>query len=116
MFEKRTDALISFPRFIARFAFYLLISLLFIFSALLVGVLGYHFIADLSWTDSVLNASMILSGMGPVDEMKTPGAKIFASMYALFCGLIFVLAMGVVLSPLVHRVLHALHLEDRYER
>ncbi|MGE3610582.1 MAG: hypothetical protein AB7I27_13410 [Bacteriovoracaceae bacterium] len=113
MFERKSDKLIPFHKFVIRFILYFFISILFISSALMIGVAGYHWIAGLSWTDSLLNASMILSGMGPVDEMKTAPAKIFASFYALFCGLIFVLAMGIVLSPLIHRTLHILHLGDR---
>ncbi len=78
---------------------------------LLVGMAGYHWIAGLSWIDSLLNAAMILGGMGPVDEMTTVAAKIFASFYALFSGLVFVGAAGVLLSPLFHRLLHAFHLD-----
>jgi hypothetical protein len=80
--------------------------------ALGIGVAGYHWIAGLGWTDSLLNASMILSGEGPVDRLLTRGAKIFASVYALFGGLVFMITMGLVLTPLVHRLLHRLHIEE----
>jgi hypothetical protein len=76
------------------------------------GILGYHFIADLGWVDSLLNASMILTGMGPVDTLKTDGAKVFASAYALFSGVVFITATGILLSPIFHRVLRQFHLEQ----
>ena len=85
--------------------------------ALGLGVFGYHWIAGLSWIDSLLNASMILSGMGPVDRLPNNAAKIFASAYALFGGLVFIVTMGLILTPLVHRLLHRLHIEeDRRKR
>lgn len=80
--------------------------------ALLAGVLGYHSIAHLGWVDAFLNASMILTGMGPVDPMKDDAAKLFASAYALFSGVVFLSAVGVLLSPILHRILRAFHIED----
>ncbi|MEP7014614.1 MAG: hypothetical protein ABI925_04165 [Verrucomicrobiota bacterium] len=71
-----------------------------------IGVLGYHCIAHLSWVDSLLNASMILGGMGPVDPLSTTAAKIFASFYALFSGLAFIGIVSLLLAPFVHRLLH----------
>jgi len=81
--------------------------------ALILGILGYHLIAGFSWVDSLLNASMILSGMGPVGDLKTDAAKIFASAYALFSGLVFIGATGIMLTPVFHRVLHKFHIEER---
>ena len=75
------------------------------------GVLGYHFFGRLGWIDALLNASMILTGMGPVDTMQSVGAKIFASCYALFSGIVFITTAGVLLGPVVHRVLHKFHLQ-----
>lgn len=80
-------------------------------ASLAVGMLGYHYIAEQSWTDSYLNAAMILSGMGPVGELKSAGAKIFAGTYALYSGLALILIAGIILSPVVHRFLHKFHLE-----
>lgn len=79
--------------------------------SLSVGVLGYHLIAGLDWVDALLNASMILSGMGPVDPLTTVAAKVFASIYALTSGLVFIGATGILLTPLFHHVLHVFHLE-----
>jgi hypothetical protein len=79
-----------------------------------IGVLGYHIFAHLSWIDSLLNASMILAGMGPVgDPLPTNTAKIFASCYALFSGLAFIGIVSVLLAPFVHRMLHRIHAEER---
>ncbi|MDJ0706850.1 MAG: hypothetical protein QNJ46_26555 [Leptolyngbyaceae cyanobacterium MO_188.B28] len=97
--------------FVHKFLSYLGLSALFILLGLLVGILGYHWAAGLSWLDALVEASMILSGMGPISSLSTTSAKVFASLYALFSGLIFVLAMGVVLSPLVYRLLGKLHIK-----
>lgn len=80
--------------------------------SLAIGVVGYHQVAGLGWLDSLLNASMILTGMGPVDRMESPAAKLFASFYALFSGVAFLTSVGLLLAPAVHRVLHRFHLED----
>jgi len=77
-----------------------------------IGVLGYHYFNELSWLDSLLNASMILTGMGPIDPMKSDGAKWFASFYAIFSGVAFLSTVAVFLSPIVHRFLHKLHLDE----
>ncbi len=76
------------------------------------GILGYHFIAGLPWIDSLLNASMILGGMGPVDRLETSAAKVFASIYALFSGIVFIAVLGMLLAPFVHRIMHKLHIAD----
>ena len=91
--------------FIGKFLSYLSLSALFISLGLIVGIIGYHWAAGLSWLDALVEASMILSGMGPINPLSTTSAKVFASLYALFSGLIFVLAMGIVLSPLMYSLL-----------
>ena len=78
---------------------------------LFIGVAGYHWLDDLNWIDSLLEASMILGGMGPVSPIKTTSAKVFASAYALFSGLVFIGIMGIVLTPIAHRLLHKFHVE-----
>ena len=79
--------------------------------ALLIGMSGYHYLAGFNLVDSLLEASMILGGMGPINPLKTTGAKLFASGYALFSGLVFIGIMGIVLTPVVHRILHKFHVE-----
>jgi hypothetical protein len=83
--------------------------LVIIAAALGVGVLGYHFLAHLPWIDSLLNASMILGGMGPVDALSSDAAKLFASFYALFSGLVFIGVAGLLMAPFAHRLLHRFH-------
>ncbi len=80
--------------------------------ALVIGMVGYHILAGLGWVDSFENAAMILGGMGPVDQMSTTSAKIFAGLYAIFSGLMFLSIMGIVLAPIFHRVMHKFHLAD----
>jgi len=77
-----------------------------------VGVAGYHWLAGFGWIDAFLNASMILGGMGPVGELKTNAAKLFAAFYALYAGMIFLVVGGMLLTPVVHRVIHRYHWES----
>jgi len=84
--------------------------------ALGIGILGYHFIARFSWIDSLLNASMILGGMGPVGDLPSAAAKVFASFYALFSGLVFISVMGIVLAPAAHRALHLFHMDEEDQK
>ena len=79
---------------------------------LLIGLLGYHYTADITWLDALHNASMILSGMGPVVEIKTVSGKWFSSFYAIFSGVAFITNIGIVLAPVAHRFFHILHLEE----
>jgi hypothetical protein len=76
------------------------------------GTCGYHWFGQLGWIDAVENASMILTGMGPVDRMNTDSAKLFASLYALYSGIVFLASVGVMAAPFLHRILHSLHVDD----
>lgn len=76
-------------------------------------MLGYHFLEHLRWIDAFLNASMLLGGMGPVNPPVTDGGKLFAGIYALYCGLVVIMAAGLLLTPIAHRLLHKFHLEGR---
>jgi hypothetical protein len=80
---------------------------------LMIGVLGYHFTAQLSWMDAFLNASMILTGMGSVDRMPNDLAKVFSSLYAIFGGVVFLSSIALILTPLIHRVFHRFEIEDK---
>ena len=75
---------------------------------------GYRYYERLPWRDAFLNAAMLLGGMGPVNAPATPGAKVFAGLYALYAGLIFVVAVGIVFAPVLHRLLHRFHLEQEH--
>lgn len=104
------------PReFALRMLRYFLISSSLLAFSLLIGVLGYHMIADLNWIDSLYNASMILTGMGPVDLMKTDNAKLFGSFYAIYSGVAFLSTVAIFFSPIAHRLLHVLHVEEDEE-
>jgi hypothetical protein len=111
MFEHHSEPLASPAEFRRRMLFYGMITALMILSSLVIGILGYHDFESLSWIDSLLNASMILGGMGPVDTLKTNSGKIFASFYALYSGIVLLASVGVLFAPLFHRLLHRFHLE-----
>jgi hypothetical protein len=83
-----------------------------LFLCLLLGVLGYHHFGHISWIDAIHNASMILSGMGPVVTIESTAGKLFSSFYALFSGVVFITNIGLILAPAAHRLFHTLHLED----
>jgi hypothetical protein len=80
--------------------------------SLAIGMAGYHWLAGFGWIDAFLNAAMILGGMGPVGELTTAPAKLFAGIYALFAGLVLVGATGLILAPVLHRMMHRFHLDD----
>jgi hypothetical protein len=113
MFERRHQQLAPLPVFIRRVAVSLALSICLILVVLSFGIAGYHWIARFDWVDSLLEASMILAGMGPVNQLTTTASKIFASGYALFSGLIFIAVEGVGLSPIFHRMLHKFHIDDQ---
>ncbi|MFN2565755.1 MAG: hypothetical protein ABR499_12225 [Gemmatimonadaceae bacterium] len=97
--------------FVARVARSLAIGSGIVAVSLGIGVLGYHGLAGLSWTDALLNAAMILTGMGPVNEIATTRGKLFATCYALFSGIVFLSVAALVFAPVMHRFLHRFHLE-----
>jgi len=111
MFEHRRAPLLPRKEFIWRFVRYSALSIGMIGVSLGIGILGYHFLEGLSWIDALVNASMLLGGMGPVNPLRTIAGKIFASFYALFSGMILLVAVGVLIAPLFHRFLHRFHLE-----
>lgn len=112
MFEHRTEPLLPGHQFFWRVVGYLALSAAAIGFALGLGILGYHYLGGLPWIDALVNASMILGGMGPVDPITTPAGKVFVSAYALFSGLLFIGAASLVLAPFVHRIMHTIHLEE----
>lgn len=111
MFERKHEKIAPVPVFVRRLIVSVAIAGILAMVALFIGIAGYHWIAGLKWVDALLDASMILGGMGPVTPLTTNAAKVFASAYALFSGLVFIAVMGIVLSPIVHRVLHEFHVD-----
>lgn len=111
MFEKRKHPLASRATFYRRLAKSLLFATLLMVLSLLMGVMGYHYICELSWIDSLVNASMILGGMGEIDNITTASGKIFISIYALYSGITFLSASAILMAPIFHRIMHTFHLD-----
>ena len=112
MFEQKHQKVAPIHVFIKRLVICIGIAVFLILLALAIGIAGYRWVAGFNWVDSLLNASMILGGMGPVSLLTNTGAKVFASLYALFSGLVFIVVMGIVFTPIVHRMLHKFHIDD----
>lgn len=112
-FEHHTQPLISPFQFIIRLAHSSIIALVLIAISLFIGMVGYRLLEGLSWIDAFLNASMLLGGMGPVNTPTTFGGKLFAGLYALYCGLVVIAVAGIILAPVAHRILHRFHVEGR---
>lgn len=116
MYEHRSRPILERFLFARRMVSHALAALLLLVVSLGMGVVAYHELGGLNWVDSLLNASMILGGMGPVDPLQNTAVKLFASFYALFSGIVFLVVVGIVMAPLAHRVLHFLHLEEDESR
>jgi hypothetical protein len=111
-FEGYKDPLASTSVFYRRLVVNGLTAGALVLASLFVGMIGYHGLAGLAWIDAFQNAAMILSGMGPVDELHDNGAKLFAGCYAIYSGLALIATAGVTIAPILHRFLHRFHLED----
>ena len=113
MYEHRRDPMLSLEPFLRRLLRHAGIAMGILAGSLMIGVVGFRYLADTAWIDALLNASMLLGGMGPVGELQNwsaPG-KIFASVYALYSGLVFLIVASVLIAPVFHRFLHHFHLE-----
>jgi len=111
VFEHHKQPLASQSEFAQRMLRFGLLAAGVILFSLGIGILGYHYLESLSWIDSLLNASMILGGMGPVNALQTDAGKVFASFYALYSGIILLASVGVLAAPIFHRFMHRFHLE-----
>lgn len=112
-FEHHSQPLLHMRGFLLRVLTFIGYALGIIVAFLVLGILGYHFFVGLGWLDAFLNAAMILSGMGPIDPINSEAGKWFASFYALLSGLVFAVTTGIIISPIIHRVLHRLHLKRK---
>ena len=112
MFESMHTPLLPRKKFYARVRYHGLISVTVLAGCVVLGMAGYHIFEGMGWVDSYTNATMILSGMGPLDPIKTVGGRIFAGTYALFSGVAFLTTVGFFLMPGLHRLLHKFHLEN----
>jgi hypothetical protein len=111
MFEHRHEPLASRAAFLRRMTKYALLASGFVVASLVIGMAGYHHFEGMSWIDAFVNSAMLMGGMGPVSELHTDTGKLFAGFYALYCGLIVIIAIGIVAAPLLHRILHHFHLD-----
>jgi hypothetical protein len=109
MYENRSRPLLTRRQFVLRLSRHALLALAVVTFSLLVGMAGYMYFEHLAWRDAFLNSAMLLGGMGPVNAPQSSGGKVFAGLYALYAGLVFIAAAGVLFAPVVHRVLHKLH-------
>src|SRR4051794_22347518 len=111
MYESKAHPLMPRRLFIRRVQFHVAVAFAVLLVSLALGMAGYEYFEQLAWRDAFLNAAMLLGGMGPVDTPHTNGGKIFAGLYALYSGVIFLVVAALVIAPVVHRVLHRFHLE-----
>jgi hypothetical protein len=109
MYESHKHPPLSHARFMRRLSAHVAAAAGLLVISLLIGIAGYAYFENLPWRDGFLNAAMLLGGMGPVDAPKTDGGKLFAGLYALYAGLVFLFSVGVVLVPVLHRLLHKFH-------
>ncbi len=112
MYETKTHPPIPPEKFIRRVFLHLAIALLVLLLSVMLGMAGYEHYENLSWRSAFLNTAMLLGGMGPVDAPQTDGGKLFAGLYALYAGLMFLIVAGLILAPVVHRVMHKFHWEQ----
>ena len=112
MYEPKSHPPITRSRFVKRVLLHAAAALGLLLFSLMLGMAGYEYFEQLPWRDAFLNAAMLLGGMGPVDAPKTDGGKLFAGLYALYAGLMFLVAAGLVFTPVLHRVLHKFHWEQ----
>ena len=115
-FEHRNQPPLSLSEFGLRFLKYLFKAASLVGASLGIGIFGYHYFESLPWIDSFLNAALILGGMGPVNSIQTEGGKIFAALYALFSGIIFIVVAGLLFAPVFHRLLHKFHFDSDREQ
>jgi hypothetical protein len=111
-YERRDEPMASMSSFLVRLFRAFLATLVIVSVSLAIGTVGYSYFLDMPWIDGLINASMILTGMGPVDRMETTAGKLFATFYALYSGLAFLSMVAIIIAPVYHRFLHHFHLDD----
>jgi|ERR1051325_1744388 hypothetical protein len=111
MYERRRQRLLSGPAFVRRVARHGVLAFALVIVSLVAGTVGFHVFSRQAWIDAVLNAAMLLGGMGPVGDLGPAAGKLFATVYALYAGLVFLIAAGILFAPIFHRMLHRFHLD-----
>lgn len=112
MYEPHHAPLLSHGQYLRRLAGHFLVAIAIVSASLLVGMEGYRYYEGLEWRDAFLDAAMLLGGEGPIHQPRTPGGKVFAGLYALYAGIVFIVVAGIIVAPVVHRVAHRFHLAD----
>jgi uncharacterized protein involved in cysteine biosynthesis len=112
LYESKKHPLISRRRFLRRMAKHTVVASVLIVVSLVLGITGYMHYEHLDWIEALLNSAMLLGGMGPVDMPQTEGGKLFASFYALYAGFVLLAAVGFLMAPVAHRLLHRFHLAE----
>jgi len=112
MYEPRTHPPIPRKRFLKRLFLHVAAAALLLFGSLLSGMAGYEYYEALPWRDAFFNSAMLLGGMGPVDAPRTDGGKLFAGMYALYSGLVFLVVVALIFAPIVHRIMHRFNWQE----
>jgi hypothetical protein len=113
LYEHRGERVLPRKAFVWRLAKHIGLGTIVVAASLFWGMLGYAHFERLTWLDAFLNAAMLLGGMGPVESPVTAGGKLFAGLYALYCGVVFLVVAGIIVAPVVHRVLHKFHWNDK---
>ncbi len=113
MYEAKHQPVLPRGSFFRRVALHLAVALGLLMASLGIGMVGYVLTEDLPWVDAFLNAAMLLGGMGPVDKLETFDGKLFAGLFALYAGLVFIMCAALVLTPVIHRVLHHFHVSEK---
>lgn len=113
MYESKNQPVIPHPTFLKRLLRNFIIGFLVTAFSLFIGMLGYSHYEKMGWIDAYVNAAMILSGMGPLGELKTDAGKLFAGTYALFSGIVFLVIVGIIFIPIFHRLFHQFHIDER---
>ena len=112
MYESKAHPVVPRQLFIKRIALHVATAVSLLLLSLAIGMIGYMYFEKLAWRDAFLNAAMLMGGMGPVDAPKSDGGKLFAGLYALYAGLVFLVVVGLVFTPVVHRLMHKFHLQQ----
>ncbi len=112
MYESRYQVPLSITHFLQRLLGHFLLACSLLGGSLAIGMTGYIKFEQLSWMDAFLNSAMLLGGMGPVNPPQTEAGKLFAGLYALYAGLVFIVVAGLIFTPVLHRVMHLLHWDE----
>ena len=113
MYESRRQQPLTHGTFVQRLALHAACAVALVIGSLAIGMVGYHLLEHLSWIDAFLNSAMLLGGMGPVNPPTSDGGKLFSGLYALYAGLVFIVSAGLMFAPVLHRLMHRFHFDEK---